>query len=77
MRFSLSAILATALLSPLLSLAISPEAEHWAALASKSKDGIIKLDSQSYDEILSKDRDYSVLITLTALPAQFKCAPCQ
>lgn len=70
----------TTLLLPLLSLpllAIASSAEHWATLASKSKDGVIKLDSQSYDDLLSADRDYSVSVVLTALPAQFKCQPCQ
>ncbi|KAK1925155.1 hypothetical protein DB88DRAFT_488109 [Papiliotrema laurentii] len=69
----------TTLLLPLLSLpllAIASSAEHWATLASKSKDGVIKLDSQSYDDLLSADRDYSVSVVLTALPAQFKCQPC-
>ncbi|WVR05412.1 hypothetical protein IAU60_002427 [Kwoniella sp. DSM 27419] len=55
---------------------LASDAAHWSALAAKSKDGVIKLDSASYDEILSNDREYSVAVVLTALPAQFKCQPC-
>ncbi|OCF40625.1 oligosaccharyltransferase complex subunit gamma [Kwoniella heveanensis CBS 569] len=56
--------------------ALAADAEHWAALASKAKDGVIKLDSDSYADILADDREYSVSVVLTALPAQFKCQPC-
>lgn len=74
MRLSSLLGLAGALLPA--ALAANPGREHWADLASKSKNGIIKLDSESYDDILSGDRDYGVLVELTALPAQFKCNPC-
>ncbi|WWC89728.1 uncharacterized protein L201_004653 [Kwoniella dendrophila CBS 6074] len=67
-------------LAPLLSLiptiALAADQEHWVDIASKSKDGIIKLDSASYEELLASDREYSVSVVLTALPAQFKCQPC-
>lgn len=65
----------------LLSLAAIPlvlgDRTKWAQLASKSKNGIIKLDSEMYDELLAADRDYSALVLLTALAPQFKCQPCQ
>ncbi|OCF55997.1 oligosaccharyltransferase complex subunit gamma [Kwoniella mangroviensis CBS 10435] len=69
------------ILTPLLSLlplalSLPADQEHWAELSSKSKDGIIKLNSQSYHELLADDREYSVSVVLTALPAQFKCQPC-
>jgi oligosaccharyltransferase complex subunit gamma len=70
-------------LTPLLALglAILPAAladrQKWVDLASKSKNGIIKLDSAMYDELLDSDRDYSALVLLTALAPQFKCQPCQ
>jgi oligosaccharyltransferase complex subunit gamma len=62
-------------------LAYAQDAAHWASIASKAKDGIIKLDSASYEAILNggpgKERDYSVLVELTAMGSQFKCQPCQ
>ncbi|ORX33868.1 putative dolichyl-diphosphooligosaccharide-protein glycotransferase [Kockovaella imperatae] len=57
-------------------LAAASDRQHWAALAAKSKDGVITLDSASYEDILSEDRDYSVSVVLTALPQRFKCTPC-
>lgn len=64
-----------------LALAILPVAladkSKWVDLASKSKNGIIKLDSAMYDELLASDREYSTLVLLTALAPQFKCQPCQ
>ncbi|WWC60794.1 uncharacterized protein I303_103370 [Kwoniella dejecticola CBS 10117] len=60
----------------LLPIAFAADQGHWADLASNSKDGIIKLDSASYEELLASDREYSVSVVLTALPAQFKCQPC-
>ncbi|WRT67444.1 uncharacterized protein IL334_004415 [Kwoniella shivajii] len=67
------------LLAPLFALlpiGLAAHAEHWSALASKARDGVIKLDSESYEDILALDREYSVSVVLTALPAQFKCQPC-
>lgn len=65
----------------LLSLAAIPlvlaDRQRWADLAAKSKNGIIKLDSELYDEFLADDREYSALVLLTALAPQFKCQPCQ
>jgi oligosaccharyltransferase complex subunit gamma len=79
MRFSSIPFLA--LTSTLAGLALAQDAAHWAQLASKSKDGIIKLDSASYEALLKgqpgQDRDYSVVVELTAMGSQFKCAPCQ
>lgn len=64
-----------------LALAVLPsvlgDQSKWIDLASKSKNGIIKLDSAMYDELLASDRDYSALVLLTALAPQFKCQPCQ
>ena len=71
MRF-LTTLLALALAVPALA-----DRSKWVELASQSKNGIIKLDSASYDELLSADRDYSALVLLTALAPQFKCEPCQ
>ncbi|ORY22574.1 putative dolichyl-diphosphooligosaccharide-protein glycotransferase [Naematelia encephala] len=68
-----------ALLSSLLfalPLSLALDASHWSSLAAGSKTGIIHLTSETYDQLLSPDRDYSATIVLTALPASFKCAPC-
>ncbi|KAL7424300.1 oligosaccharyl transferase subunit ost3/OST6 [Cryptotrichosporon argae] len=74
MRLPLLLPLAALLAAP---LALAADAAKWSALAAKSKGGVLKLDSASYDELLAADREYSVAIVLTALPAQFKCQPCQ
>lgn len=70
-------LLAPLLLLPLLPLSLAADSARWSAIASKSKDGVIKLNSETYDELLAADRDYSALVVLTALPQQFKCQPCQ
>ena len=72
MRFLSSFLLALAAVP----LALADRSK-WTGLASKSKNGIIKLDSAMYDELLASDRDYSALVLLTALAPQFKCQPCQ
>lgn len=56
---------------------LASDVSHWSTLASRSRTGVIKLNAESYEELLSSDRDYSVSVVLTALPAQFKCQPCQ
>lgn len=74
------------LLPFLLSLALAPlalaaagdgDSAKWVDLAKKSKNGIIKLDSAMYDELLASDREHSAVVLLTALAPQFKCQPCQ
>jgi hypothetical protein len=54
---------------------------HFKAKAKSSPNGIIQLDSNSYEELIAstaaEPRDYSVTILLTALDEQYKCAPCQ
>jgi oligosaccharyltransferase complex subunit gamma len=57
--------------------ALAANRSKWAQLAVTSPDGIIKLDSESYDELLEEPRDYGVALVLTALPAHFNCAPCR
>ena len=65
----------------LLSLSVLPlafgSAADWAAVAARSPTGVIRLNSESYDQLLAPDRNYSVSVVLTALPEQFKCQPCQ
>ena len=56
---------------------LADDTAHWSALAARSKAGVITLNSESYEQLLASDREYSVSVVLTALPAQFKCQPCQ
>ncbi|KAL7414619.1 putative dolichyl-diphosphooligosaccharide-protein glycotransferase [Mrakia frigida] len=73
-----SPLLPLLLLVPsLASAALSMKGQRLAAKAASSKDGILKLDSASYDELVGGDRDYSVSVVLTAMDPGFKCAPCR
>jgi len=46
--------------------------QRFASKAASSKDGILKLDSSSYDELTGGERDYSVSVVLTAMDPGFK-----
>ncbi|KAJ1310297.1 hypothetical protein OPQ81_007037 [Rhizoctonia solani] len=54
----------------------NPTQAKLASLAAKNG-GVIKLDSELYDVITSKDREWSAVVQLTAMGDQFKCAPCR
>lgn len=77
MRLLRSSLLALTSLTAFTSCVVATNPEKWSKLAESSSDGIIKLDSNSYDELLAPPRNYSVSVLLTALPASFNCAPCQ
>lgn len=55
--------------------------DDFQAEANAAPNGIITLDSASYERLVSSSpkepRNYSVAVVLTALPPQFKCQPCQ
>jgi len=55
----------------------SADALKFSALAASSPGGVIKLDSQSFDAITAAHRDWSVVVQLTAMGTEFKCAPCK
>jgi len=55
----------------------SAEALRFSALAASSPDGVIKLDSKTFDAITTGYREWSVVVQLTALGSEFKCAPCK
>ncbi|KDQ07924.1 hypothetical protein BOTBODRAFT_166427 [Botryobasidium botryosum FD-172 SS1] len=55
----------------------SAEALRFSALAASSPDGVIKLDSKTFDAITTGYREWSVVVQLTALGSDFKCAPCK
>jgi oligosaccharyltransferase complex subunit gamma len=70
-------LLSLAVLAGLAFAQDAQDAAHWSQVASQSKNGVIKLDSASYEAILGgSDREYSVVIELTAMGSQFKCQPC-
>ena len=74
-----------AALAALPSLASAANKSKFRDLAEQSKDGIIKLDSALYEELLAPEaipggargRDYAVAVVLTALPVQMQCEPCR
>lgn len=51
-------------------------AHDWAASSASARDGVVQLDTSSYEALTSPSRDYGVTVVLTAMPQQFKCAPC-
>ncbi len=57
--------------------AFAADKARWAREAAANADGIVHLDSASYDELLGEPRDYGVALVLTALPQQYQCAPCR
>ncbi|KAK4684548.1 oligosaccharyltransferase complex subunit gamma, partial [Tremellales sp. Uapishka_1] len=77
MRSFNSLLLPLTVLLSSLTLISASDVAFWSSLAAQSKTGVIKLDSQLYEELLASDREYSVSVVLTALPAQYKCQPCQ
>ena len=60
-----------------LTTALALHADKWNSLAASSSDGVIKLDSTTYDEILAEPREFGIALLMTALPEQFQCAPCR
>jgi oligosaccharyltransferase complex subunit gamma len=80
MKFSLTPL--AGLVSLLLAASAQASTQDdFLAEANAAPNGIIKLDSASYERLVSSSpgspRNYSVTVVLTALPEQFKCQPCQ
>lgn len=71
-------LVALALSFSLLPAAFGADARRakFAKLA-EAGNGVVKLTSTGFEEITAYDRDWSVVIQLTALGSEFKCAPCQ
>lgn len=46
-----------------------------AKIASENR-GLVELNSASYEEFTRKPRSYGIAVLLTALGAEYKCAPC-
>ncbi|KAI8602592.1 hypothetical protein EDD21DRAFT_69177 [Dissophora ornata] len=45
------------------------------AKAAKNK-GIVELDAQAFEEVMSKPRNYSMAVLFTAISPEFQCVPC-
>ncbi|KAF9924003.1 oligosaccharyl transferase subunit ost3/OST6 [Mortierella alpina] len=45
------------------------------AKAAKTK-GIIELDTNAFEEVMAKPRNYSMVVLFTAISPEFNCAPC-
>ncbi|RIA96888.1 hypothetical protein C1645_687376 [Glomus cerebriforme] len=45
--------------------------------ATRKNQGVVELDSNLYDEVTSRPRNYSIVILLTALDPQINCVPCK
>ena len=53
-----------------------PKKDKLIAL-SEANNGVINLNSNSYDRFTEGKRDYGMVVLLTALDSQFNCAPCR
>ncbi|KAI5122956.1 hypothetical protein M0805_006835 [Coniferiporia weirii] len=62
---------------PLCLAATKSSIQQLSELAAASNDGVIKLDEQLFDLLTSPKRDWSVVVQLTALNKNMKCAPCK
>uniref|UniRef100_A0A1D1Z6I9 Magnesium transporter protein 1 n=1 Tax=Anthurium amnicola TaxID=1678845 RepID=A0A1D1Z6I9_9ARAE len=45
--------------------------------ATRKNQGVVELNSNLYDEVTSKPRNYSIIILLTALDPAINCVPCK
>lgn len=65
-------------LLPLAVLAVNRETSRFGKLHTRSlSTAPLKLDDAAFEEITFAPRDYSALILLTAMPAQFGCQLCR
>lgn len=60
----------------LLSLLTPALAFDWAAASASARDGVVSLNTATYNELTSPNREHGVTVVLTAMPQQFKCQPC-
>ncbi|BEI81082.1 hypothetical protein CcaverHIS002_0202420 [Cutaneotrichosporon cavernicola] len=51
-------------------------ATDWAAASASAPDGVLQLNTETFNELTAPDREWGATIVLTAMPAGFKCAPC-
>jgi len=57
-------------------LAVKTE-DQFLKLAQRSPDGVLRLNSALFKDLMSSKRDYDVFILYTALGARFRCVACQ
>lgn len=57
----------------------SPETklERAQALTLKSKYGLIDMNNEIYADLITKPRDYSVMVLLTAMDSRYQCQMCK
>ncbi|KAF8940174.1 oligosaccharyl transferase subunit ost3/OST6, partial [Haplosporangium gracile] len=55
---------------------IAKKVSKLQAKATKNK-GVIELDSLAFDDVLSKPRNYSMVVLFTAISPEFQCVPCK
>jgi len=63
MRLHSPILLCSLLLFLLLSLVAADSLQKWTDIALKSKSGVIRLNDQTFDQLISEDRDYTVVGT--------------
>lgn len=77
MLFTLSTLYSLLLLSTFAKASKSSDKlEKFTKLAHRHG-GLVKLNSQLYDEIVANPRPYSVSVVYQALAGKYNCAPCR
>jgi len=74
----------------LISLVAGDALQHWTDVASRSRSNVITLNDQTFDQLITPERNYTTIgtlrpklelrwwsVCLTALPAQFQCGLCR
>ena len=72
------------------SLVVGDASERWSEIAASSSSNIIRLDDQTFDQLVTIERNYTaigapqqlfpltaLLVTFTALTPKFQCALCK
>ncbi|WFD28729.1 oligosaccharyl transferase subunit ost3/OST6 [Malassezia nana] len=79
MRLSASLVYALTVLATLFLTLVSAEksGDYFLNLAKSSSDGVLKLNSDLFKDLMSAHRDYDVFILYTALDSRFRCVACQ
>lgn len=51
-------------------------ATDFAAASAAARDGVLQLNTETFNELTAPDREWGATIVLTAMPAGYKCQPC-
>ncbi|KAI7897851.1 uncharacterized protein BX663DRAFT_481186 [Cokeromyces recurvatus] len=76
MKTPISFILTFVLFISITLAKLDPKKEKLISLA-ESGNGIVNLNSNTYDRFTEGKRDYGLVVLLTALDSQFNCVPCR